>query len=53
MQVRSDQAPMHCSTVQGKMHSPLLIAAVQTSLTAGTGSLWLHLWRLAFHTGVQ
>ena len=39
IQVCSDQAPINCSTVQGKMHSPLRSAAVQARLTAGTGSL--------------
>jgi len=52
-QVCSEPTPMHSSTVQGKMHSPLFPAAVQTRLTAGTVSLQLHLWRFAFHTGVQ
>jgi len=53
IQVCSDQAPMHSSTVQGKVPPQLLSAAVLTRLTAGTVSLQLHLWRVAFHTGVQ
>ncbi len=44
---------MHCSTGQGKMHSPLFSAALQIRLTASTMSLQLHLCRFALHTGVQ
>ena len=44
---------MLCSTVQGKMQSPLFSAALQKRLTAGSVSLHLHLWRFALHTGVQ
>ena len=44
---------MLCSTVQGKMQSPLFSAALQNRLTAGSVSLHLHLWRFALHTGVQ
>jgi len=40
-------------TLQGKMPALLFPAAVQTRLTSGTVSLQLHLWRFAFHTGVQ
>jgi len=32
--VCSDPAPMHCSSVQGKMQSPLFCAALQNRLTA-------------------
>ncbi len=35
IQVCSDHSPRHCSTVQGKMPSTLLSAALQTRLTAG------------------
>jgi len=35
MQVCSDPTPMHCNTIQGKMHSPVLNAALQKRLTAG------------------
>ncbi len=35
-QVCSEPTSMHCNTVQGKMHSPLLSATVQARLTAGT-----------------
>ena len=44
---------MHCSTGQGKMHSPLFSAAVQNRLRVGSLSLQLFLWRFALHTGVQ
>ena len=44
---------MHCSTVQGKMQSPLFSAALQNRLTAGSVSPQLHLWTFALHTGVQ
>ena len=53
IQVCSDPAPMLCSTVQGKMQSPLFSAALQNRLTAGSVPLQLHLWRLALHIGVQ
>ena len=53
IQVCSDPAPMHCSKVQGKMHSSLFSAAVQNCLTAGSVSLQLPLWTFALHTGVQ
>ncbi|DBA88309.1 TPA: hypothetical protein ACH3X1_016528 [Trebouxia sp. C0004] len=53
IQVCSDPAHMHCSSIQGKMQFPLLSAALQNRLTAGKVSLRLHLWRLALHTGVQ
>ena len=53
IQVSSDPAHMLCSTVQGKMQSPLFSAALQNRLTAGSVSLHLHLWRFALHTGVQ
>ena len=53
IQVCSDPAQMQCSSVQGKMHSPLFSAALQRRLTAGSVSLQLHLWRFALHTGVQ
>ena len=35
VQVCSDPAPMHCSSVQGKMHPTLFSAALQNRLTAG------------------
>ena len=35
VQVCSDPAPMHCSSVQGKRHFPLLSGAVQIRFTAG------------------
>ncbi len=38
IQVCSDPASIDCNTVQGKMHSPLLSAAVQARLTANTTS---------------
>ena len=53
IQVCSDPAQMQCSSVEGKMQSPLFSAALQNRLTAGSVSLQLHLWRLALHTGVQ
>ena len=53
IQVCSDPAQMHCSSVQGKMQSPLFSAALQWRLTAGSVSLQLHLWRFGLHTGVQ
>ena len=34
MQLCSDATPMHCSTGQGKIASPLFSAALQTRLTA-------------------
>ena len=43
IQVCHEQALKDCSTVQGKSHSPLLSAAVEIRLTAGTVSLQLHL----------
>ncbi len=39
----SEPAPMHCSTAQGKLSSPVFSAALQNSLTACTLSLCLHL----------
>jgi len=42
-----------CSSVQGKMQSPLFSAALQSRLTAGSASLQSHLWSFALHTGVQ
>ena len=53
IQVCSDPAPMHCSSVQGKMQSPLFSVALQNRLTARSVSLQFHLWRFALHTGVQ
>jgi len=53
IQVCSDSAQRQCSSVQGKMQSPLFSAALQNRLTAGSVALQLHLWRLALHTGVQ
>ena len=35
MQVCSDSTPEHCNTVQGKMYSPVLTAALQDRLAAG------------------
>jgi len=49
----SDPAPMHCSSLQGNMQSPLFSAALQNRLTAGSVPLHLHLWRCAVHTRVQ
>ena len=43
IQVCSDATPMHCSSVQGRMQSPLFNAALQSRLTAGSVSLQLHL----------
>ena len=43
IQVCSDATPMHCSSVQGRMQSPLFNAALQNRLTAGSVSLQLHL----------
>jgi hypothetical protein len=51
--VCSEPAHMQCSSVQGKMQSPLFSAALQNRLTAGTVSLTLHLWSFALHTDVQ
>ena len=53
MQVCSEPKLMHCSTGQGKMHSPLFSVALQNRLTPGTVSMQLHLWVKALHTGVQ
>ena len=52
-QVCSDPAQMHCSSVQGKMQYPLLSAALQNRLAAGSVTLQLHLWTFALHTSVQ
>jgi len=52
-QACSAATPMHCSTGQGKMHSPLFSAALQNRLTACSASLQLQLLRFALHTGVQ
>ncbi len=49
----SEPAPMHCSSVQGKMQPTLFSAALQNRLTAGSVPLQSHLWRFALHTGVQ
>ncbi|DBB03001.1 TPA: hypothetical protein ACH3X1_013589, partial [Trebouxia sp. C0004] len=35
IQVCSDPTPVHCSTVQGKMQSPLIITALQDRLASG------------------
>ncbi len=51
--VCSDATPKPCSTGQGKIASPLFIAALQNRLTAGIVSLQLHLGRFALHTCVQ
>ena len=53
MKVCSEPTFMHCSTGQGKVHSPLLSVALQNRLTAGIVSMQLHLWSSALHTGVQ
>ena len=53
IQVCSDPAQMQCSSVQGKMQSPLFSAALENRLTAGSVALQLYLWRFAIHTGVQ
>ncbi|DBB02981.1 TPA: hypothetical protein ACH3X1_013570 [Trebouxia sp. C0004] len=53
IQVRSDPAQVECSSVQGKMQSPLFSVALQNRLSAGSLSLQLHLWRFAHYTGVQ
>ncbi len=42
---------MNCSSVQGKMQSPLFSASLQSRLTAGSVSLQLHLWRVPLHKG--
>jgi len=47
MQVCKDIAPMHCSSVQGKMQSPLFSAALQHLLTPGSLALQIHLWRFS------
>ena len=39
-----------CAKVQGKIASPLCIAALQTRFTAATVSLQTHSWRCALHT---
>ncbi len=44
---------MHCSSVQGKMHSPLFSGALQNKLIAVTVSLQLPLFRFALHTAKQ
>ncbi len=45
IQACSDPAQMQCSSVQGKMQSPLFSVALQNRLTAGSVSLPLHLWK--------
>ncbi len=52
-QVCSAATPMHCSTGQVKIASPLFNAALQIRLTACSVSLQLHLRRFALQTGVQ
>ena len=47
MQVCKDIALMHCSSVQGKMQSPLFSAALQYRLTPGSLALQIHLWRFS------
>ena len=53
MQMCIDPATTHCSSVEGKMQSPLFSAALQNRSTAGSVSLQLHLWRCALHTALQ
>ncbi len=53
IQLWNHAAPKQCSNGQGKVASPLFSTALQKRLAAGTVSLQLHLWRFAFHTGVQ
>ncbi len=43
---------MHCSSVQGKMQSPLFSAALQNKVTVASVSLHLHLWKFDLHKGV-
>ena len=43
IQVCSDATPVHCSTGQGKMQTPLFSDALQNRLTAGSVALHLHL----------
>ncbi len=49
----SEPAQMQCSSVQGKMQSPLFSVAMQNRLTAGSVTLQSLLWSFALHTGVQ
>ncbi len=44
------RTPMHNSTGQGRMHSPLLSAAMQKRLTACIMSIQFHLWTFDVHT---
>ena len=53
IQVCSGPAPVHCSSLQGKMQSSLCSAGLETRLTAGSVSLWLHLRRSALCTGLH
>jgi len=63
IQVCDDPTPMHCSTGQGQMHSPLSSDALQNRITAGLCPyiyscehlllIQVYLRRFAFHTGVH
>ncbi len=53
IQVCSEATQVHCNTGQGKMLFPLLSAALQKQAHSRFLSVQLHLWRFAFHTGVQ
>ncbi len=53
IQVCSDPTPVHCNTVQSKMHSPLLSAALQDRLAAGLYHCNYTYEDLLLHTGVQ
>jgi hypothetical protein len=44
-------APMHCSTDEGKVHSPLLSVAGQNRLTEGL--CYASTFKNLLHTGVQ
>jgi len=48
-----DATPKHCSIGQGRIAFSLFSAALQNRLTAGTGSLQIHLCTFALHTVLQ
>ena len=53
IQVCSEPAPMHCSTDQGKIGSPVFSGALEEQAHSMLMPLQLHLCRFGLHTGVQ
>ena len=45
IQLCSELTVMHCSTGQGKVHSPLFSGVLENRLTTGTLSLQIHQWK--------